>query len=135
MAIPNSSDILQAVIGATPDAIFVKDLDGRYVLVNGAAAKFVGRKPKDVVGKNDLELYPEETARRFMKDDLEVLASGTAMSFEGVAASSAGTQAYLVTQGLYRDNNGKILIDETLRATRHGQDLTATEADAAMSRA
>src|SRR5687768_13844467 len=76
MAIPNSSDILQAVIGATPDAIFVKDLEGRYVLVNDAAAQFVGRRPQDVIGKNDLELYPEETARRFMKDDQEVLASG-----------------------------------------------------------
>ena len=108
-SIPNSSDILQAVIGATPDAIFVKDLDGRYVLVNDAAAKFVGRRPEDCVGKNDLELYPEETARRFMKDDQEVLASGTAMSFEGVATSLAGTQAYLVTKGVYRDNDGKIL--------------------------
>jgi PAS domain S-box-containing protein len=107
--IPNSSDILQAVIGATPDAIFVKDLEGRYVLVNDAAARFVGRKPAEVVGKNDLELYPEETARRFMKDDQEVLASGKAMSFEGVATSTAGTQAYLVTKGVYRDNSGAIL--------------------------
>ncbi len=108
-SIPNSSDILQAVIGATPDAIFVKDLEGRYVLVNDAAARFVGCQPADLVGKNDLELYPEETARRFMKDDQEVLASGKAMSFEGVATSSAGTQAYLVTKGVYRDNHGTIL--------------------------
>jgi len=28
-----AQDILQAVIEATPDAIFVKDLAGRYVLV------------------------------------------------------------------------------------------------------
>jgi len=107
--IPNSSDILQAMIGATPDAIFVKNLEGRYVLVNDAAAKFVGRNPQEVIGKNDLELYPEETARRFMKDDQEVLASGKALSFEGVATSSAGTQAYLVTKGVYRDNDGNLL--------------------------
>ena len=37
-AIPNSFDILQAVIAATPAAIFVKDLEGRYVLVNEAFA-------------------------------------------------------------------------------------------------
>ena len=47
-AIPNASDILQAVIDATPDAIFVKDLEGRYVLVNQAAARFVGRTPAEV---------------------------------------------------------------------------------------
>ena len=39
MAIPNSSDILQAVIEATPDAIFIKDLDGCYVIVNEAGSR------------------------------------------------------------------------------------------------
>ena len=38
--VPNSYDILQAVITATPDAIFVKDLEGRYVLVNDASSMY-----------------------------------------------------------------------------------------------
>ena len=109
MALPNSLEILQAVIEATPDAIFVKDLDGRYVIVNEAAAQFLGKSPDEIVGKNDLELYPEETARQFIEDDKKVLASGTARSFEGVATSALGTQAYLVTKGVYRDKRGKIL--------------------------
>jgi PAS domain S-box-containing protein len=109
MAIPNSYDLLQAVIEATPDAIFVKDLEGRYVLINEAAARFLKRPPAEIVGKNDLELYPEETARRFMSDDRQVLASGQPQSFEGVATSASGTQAYLVTKGVYRDRDGRIL--------------------------
>ncbi|MFM8536276.1 MAG: PAS domain-containing protein [Acidimicrobiia bacterium] len=124
--IPNASDILLAVIDATPDAIFVKDLDGRYVIVNQAAARFVGRTPNEVVGKNDFELYPEETARRFMQDDQAVLASGKAMSFEGVASSASGTQAYLVTKGAYRDKNGTILgiygISHDITELRSAQD-------------
>ena len=107
--IPNASDILLAVIDATPDAIFVKDLEGRYVLVNTAAARFVGRTPAELVGKRDFEIYPEETARQFVEDDRKVLAEGRAMSFEGVASSASGTQAYLVTKGVYRDRDGKIL--------------------------
>src|SRR5687768_2773347 len=107
--IPNASDILQAVIDATPDAIFVKDLDGRYVLVNQAAARFVGRPTTESVGKHDFEIYPPETARQFVEDDRKVLAAGRAMSFEGVATSASGTQAYLVTKGVYRDRDGNIL--------------------------
>jgi PAS domain S-box-containing protein len=107
--IPNASDILQAVIDATPDAIFVKDLDGRYVLVNQAAARFVARTPAELVGKHDFEIYPQETARQFVEDDRKVLAAGRAMSFEGVASSASGTQAYLVTKGVYRDRDGRIL--------------------------
>jgi PAS domain S-box-containing protein len=109
VAIPNHSDILQAVIAATPDAIFVKDLDGRYVVVNAAFARFVGRPPADIIGKHDLELYPEDTARRFIADDQEVLAAGAARAFEGIATSATmGTQAYLVTKGVYRDSSGRI---------------------------
>src|SRR5262249_51149893 len=109
MAIPNSSEILQAVIDATPDAIFVKDLNGRYVLVNEAAARFLGKSPADIVGKHDLELYPAETARRFIEDDQQVLATGEPHAFEGVATGESGTQAYLVTKGVYRDKSGKIV--------------------------
>ena len=109
MAIDNSSGILQAVIEATPDAIFVKDLDGRYVVVNEAAARFLGRSPAEIIGKHDLELYPEATARQFIEDDRRVLASGGSQTFEGVAESAAGTQAYLVTKGVYRDSAGAIV--------------------------
>jgi PAS domain S-box-containing protein len=108
-SIPNASDILLAVIDATPDAIFVKDLEGRYVLANRAAARFVGRTLDQVIGRHDYELYPEETARRFVEDDKAVLESGASMSFEGVASSSSGTQAYLVTKGVFRDKAGTIL--------------------------
>ena len=108
MAIPNSFDILQAVIDATPDAIFVKDLSGRYVVVNAAAARFLGRTPGEIIGKHDLELYPEETALRFIADDKQVLDAGTPLIFEGVAQGEIGTQAYLVTKGVYRDDQGRI---------------------------
>src|SRR4051794_27075138 len=104
-AIPNSLQILQAGIEATPDAIFVKDLEGRYVLVNEAAARFLGKSPADIIGKHDLQLYPEETARRFIEDDKKVLATGRAQSFEGVATGETGTQDYLVTKGVYRDKD------------------------------
>src|SRR5207248_9492840 len=98
MAIPNSFQILQAVMEATPAAIFVKDLEGRYVLVNEAAARFLGKSPDEIIGRNDLELYPEEDARQFIEDDRKVLASGQPHAFEGVAHGLAGNQAYHVTK-------------------------------------
>src|SRR5690242_4019453 len=103
MGIPNSFDILQAVIEATPDAIFVKDLDGRYVLVNAAAARFLRRSPEAIIGRDDFELYSPADARQFVEDDRRVLETGEAQSFEGVATHAEGNQAYLVTKGVYRD--------------------------------
>ena len=110
MAIPNSFDILQAVIEATPDAIFVKDLEGRYVLVNEAFARFIGKSQSDIVGRNDFELYPEADAREFVAADRRVLASGTPQAFEGVATGQDGRpQTYLVSKGVYRDHDGRSL--------------------------
>jgi two-component system, cell cycle sensor histidine kinase and response regulator CckA len=106
MAIPNSYDILQAVIDATPDAIFVKDLDGRYVLVNDAFARFIGKSPSEIVGRNDFQLYPEVDARAFVEADRQVLDTGIAQAFEGEATGEAGPQTYHVTKGVYRDKDG-----------------------------
>lgn len=103
-----SHKILQAVIDATPDAIFVKDLEGRYMLVNSAAAQFVGKAPEEIIGKHDTELYEPETARRFVEDDRRVIAGGEAQTFEGVACAPGVTQTYLVTKGVYRDREGRV---------------------------
>jgi PAS domain S-box-containing protein len=110
MAIPNSFDILQAVIEATPDAIFVKDLEGRYVLVNEAFARFIGKAQPDIVGKNDFELYPDADARAFVEADRQVIATGRHQAFEGVATGQDGQpQTYLVSKGPYRDKDGRSL--------------------------
>jgi PAS domain S-box-containing protein len=109
VAIPNSPDILSAVIDATPDAIFVKDLNGCYVVVNAAFARFIGKTPAEIVGKNDFELYPEVDARAFVAADRQVLATGEPQAFEGVATGQSGPQRYHVTKGVYRDKDGKIL--------------------------
>ena len=48
------------------------------------------------------------------------------MSFEGVATSASGTQAYLVTKGVYRDKDGTILgiygISHDITELRSAQD-------------
>src|SRR6516165_7917068 len=90
MAIPNSFDILNAVIEATLDVIFVKDLEGRYVLVNEAFCRFIGKTNDEIVGRNDFELYSEADARAFVNADRQVLASGRPQVFEGVATGPDG---------------------------------------------
>ena len=109
MGIPNSYAILQSVIDSTPDAIFVKDLDGRYVVVNEAFCRFLKKTPAEIVGRNDFELYPEADARAFVDADRRVLATGEAQAFEGVAIGEEGPQDYRVTKGVYRDRDGTIL--------------------------
>jgi len=50
--------LLQAVIDNTLDAVFAKDLAGRYLLANAVSARFSGRTSAELLGRDDTELFP-----------------------------------------------------------------------------
>jgi PAS domain S-box-containing protein len=106
--IPNSVNILEAVIDATPDAIFVKDLTGRYLLVNQATARFLGKSPAEFVGKCDAEIYPAGIAEKYTEMDREVLMTGNTQVFESIDTLGGVTHEYMVTKKAYRDEGGKV---------------------------
>lgn len=109
VALREGHSVLRAVIEGTPDAIFVKDLEGRYVMVNSAFARFLGKSAKEIIGRNDTELYLPETAQQFIEDDRKVLSTGETQTFEGVARGPEITQMYLVTKAVYHDAQGKVV--------------------------
>ncbi|MET0650174.1 MAG: PAS domain-containing sensor histidine kinase, partial [Pyrinomonadaceae bacterium] len=108
-SLPGSVGILEAILEGTSDAIFAKDLDGRYLLVNSACAKFIGKPKEQIIGGSDFDLYPPETARRFVEADRSVLESGETQVFEGLATGAGGTQLFRVTKGVVRDREGKVV--------------------------
>src|SRR5262249_49177901 len=62
-SLQQSYDLLHAVIEGTSDAVFVKDRQGRYLMINTAGARFLGKTVAEVIGKDDTELFSPETAR------------------------------------------------------------------------
>ncbi|MCA9009551.1 MAG: PAS domain-containing protein [Planctomycetaceae bacterium] len=61
-AAQRSESLLRAVVEGTTDAVFVKDRDGRYLMVNSAAARFIGRPVAEVLGRDDRELLESSDA-------------------------------------------------------------------------
>jgi len=68
-----SKNFLQAIIEATPNAIYVKDEQGRYIMINEQGAKSVGRTVEDFIGKTDLDVFPPDLANRIMALDQKIL--------------------------------------------------------------
>lgn len=67
---------LQATLDNSPYMIWQKDLDGRYIACNQIFAKAAGQKqPQDVLGKTDLDLWPQGLAKKYRADDNEVIAT------------------------------------------------------------
>lgn len=86
--------LLDAVIAGASDAIFVKDAFGRYLLVNEAAAQFVGTAAQDILGKSDFEIFPEASALLIQERDRESLASGSAHTHEERVQTMDGKTIY-----------------------------------------
>ncbi len=70
-------EFLRAVVDVTPNLLFVKDWDGRFVLVNKAAADIYGTTVEAIVGKTDADFNPNVTEiEQFLRDDRAVMERG-----------------------------------------------------------
>lgn len=69
-----SKKFLHTIIDANPNLIFVKDKDGKFLLVNQAVAEIYGTTIENIVGKSDQDFnkFPEEV-QNFRNDDLRVI--------------------------------------------------------------
>jgi len=101
--------LLRGITESTTDAVFVKNSEGRYVMSNPAAARFVGLEVSDVLGKNDQEIFTPETGRPIMERDREILRSGETITYEELGTAKGITRTFLTTKGPYRDVSGNTI--------------------------
>ena len=67
---------LQQVIDFAPNLIFIKNIDGEYLMANESAATFFGETTTSIVGKTDVEIgVSEERARHYLDADRLVIQS------------------------------------------------------------
>lgn len=104
-----SSELLHAVSVSTTDAVFVKDREGRYLLFNPAASRFVGMPAEEVIGKTDEHIFDAVSASKVRTHDNKVMEQGVACNFEEVLTAGGSTRTYLVTKAPYRSPSGEII--------------------------
>ena len=105
----NSNELLHSIIEGTSEAIYLKDPDGRYKLINTAGARYIGRSPEQVLGKTDRELLSPETVGPILKIDHEVLTRGKSVTCEEGLIEAGVTRTFLSTKNPYRDSQGRVV--------------------------
>ncbi|HMK38541.1 MAG TPA: PAS domain S-box protein, partial [Bacteroidota bacterium] len=104
--------LLRAVIDNVPDQVFLKDTEGRFLVVNQALARWAGvGDPGQVVGKSDLDYFPPEAAEKFRRDDQAIMRSGQARAnIEEQISSASGSHGWaLTTKAPIRDTSGNVI--------------------------
>ncbi len=100
---------LQAIVDGTSDAVFVKDLDGRYLLVNRSVEQFVGKRQDEVIGRDDRFIVPPADAQALIEADHTVMTGGVTMTYEDIATTADGVQrTFLSTKGPLFDGQGRV---------------------------
>ena len=95
----NRHNLLQAVIESIPEAIYVKDAEGRYVLLNSHGASLVGMTVQDSIGRDDTDLFDPEAAERISEIDRWVRENEASTTDELVAMAAGVTRTYSRQQG------------------------------------
>lgn len=102
-----SLELLNGVINSSDDAIFAKDVEGRYILFNRAASEYVGKPADEVLGRDDRHLFPPEQAERLMAIGRRVIGGGAIEANEERLETAQGPRVFLATKGPLRDAKGR----------------------------
>jgi len=120
----NERALFRTIIDLIPDAVYVKDADGRKILANPKELQFAGKTSEDeIIGQTDFNLYPDETAKRAFDEDQTVLQTGNPiLDIEGELIDRAGILHWLLVSKVpLRNAHGHItgLVGVTRDITEH----------------
>jgi PAS domain S-box-containing protein len=104
-----TSTLIQAVVDESKDPIFVKDTEGRYLLVNAAAARAMGQPPESILGRTDHDVLPPDIVPALRVVDNQVVATGRSITVEEMLPSSEGPKTYLSTKSPLLDAQGLLV--------------------------
>lgn len=112
MQLAAERNLLRSVMDNLPDAIFLKDHDGRYVLDNVAHWRGLGASDaEEVIGRTVFDFFPTEVAEYFQANDDAVLKTGDPMlnHEERVFDVHGRPRWQLTTKVPWRSEDGTVL--------------------------
>ncbi len=110
-ALSEERKTLRALIDNVPDFMYVKDVEGRFVVANASMARAVGMKsPEELLRKTDFDFYPKDLAEGYYQDEQNVIRTKQPLfNREEECFDSRGNQIWLLTTKVpLQDKNGRV---------------------------
>jgi len=98
--------LFKALINNTSAMVFIKDLDGHYLLVNGVLEGLLNIKASAIIGKTDYDFFPKAVADTFHANDLKMIASGVPTEFEEIFEFQHIRRTYMTNKFPLFKNDG-----------------------------
>jgi len=98
---------LQSILDHTTACIYMKDLAGRYELINRRFEELFHVTGEFLKGKTDYEIFPQEMAQRLRANDAHVVAAGSPLELEENILQDDGVHTYISIKVPLLDEQGK----------------------------
>jgi len=102
-----SHELVQTVIENTPTVVYVKDLAGRYLMVNQRYCDIFHVDRAAMIGKTDYDIFSRDAADLFRAMDLRVSGAEEPLTEEEFAPHDDGPHAYISVKSPLRDADGQ----------------------------
>jgi PAS domain S-box-containing protein len=99
---------INAILNNSTSVIFVKDLNGRYTMVNKTFEKLFKINLEDINGKTDNDFFLDEIAQKFIENDKKVLEQKRAITFEEDVIQDNKNRKYLSVKFPLKNKDGEI---------------------------
>jgi PAS domain S-box-containing protein len=99
---------LQTVIDNSTAVIYMKDAEGRYLLVNRNFENTVGLSRQQIIGKTDYLIFPDADARHYREHDKRVLKTGKPIEVKETVAQADGPHTYVSVKFPLKDAEGTV---------------------------
>ena len=109
-----SESRLQAVFDASPMGITVKDVQGRYLIVNRTFTEWVQTAAKDVIGKTPYDIHPRKDADAGMANDYKVFETGKIQVTESNRILGGKARSVITHKAPVRSPEGQIVATVTV---------------------
>jgi PAS domain S-box-containing protein len=107
-ALRASQKQLQDIVDNSTAVIYLKDIQGRYLLVNSRYETLFHVSRAAVVGKTDYDFFPAEAAAAFQANDRQVLDANQPLHFEEIVPHDDGLRNYISVKFPLHDTAGVI---------------------------
>ncbi len=107
-ALDSSERLLKAMLDKSTAIIFLKDKEGRYLLVNRNFESLLDLSAASILGKADRDLFPPSVADRFRAHDQEVIESGVSKEWEDEVTLDGATTSFLTIKFPIENGAGEV---------------------------
>ncbi|MEY4504958.1 MAG: hypothetical protein RL154_1255, partial [Pseudomonadota bacterium] len=103
-----NAETLSALIEHAASMIYIKDVTGKYKLVNSQFEKITDTNRKQIIGKTDDDIFSKHNAKQFRENDLKVLNTQKSIEVEEVLDINNKTRYFLSVKFPMKSHCGKI---------------------------